>query len=108
MTAPILVQTGSGPAQLAFLKTSATQALDGTSGSAATTAFSSETAVLIAAPEAFHMEIGTNPTATTSSSYFPPGLYETGIHTNYKIAIIKSSASTNGYVWVTPYGGKDF
>lgn len=91
---------------VSFLKTSSTQKLDGTA-SDATTAFSTTqiTTVLITAPEDFHIEIGTNPIATTNSPYIPAGLYETALFPNELIAVIKTSAATAGDVWVTPYKG---
>lgn len=92
---------------VSFLKTASTQLLDGTSASDVTTAFSTTqiTTVLISAPEAFHIEIGTNPTATTSSPYIPAGLYELALFPNELVAIIKATASTAGAVWATPYKG---
>lgn len=98
-----MIDSNGRPINLGFIDTSSTQLLDGGSSSAATTAYSSPTAVLISAPESFHIAIGTAPTATTSTPYLPAGLYETAIKVGYKIAVIKSSAATNGAVWVTPY-----
>jgi hypothetical protein len=92
---------------VSFLKTESTQKLDGASGSDATTAFSTTqiTTVLVSSPEAFHIEIGASPTATTNSTYIPAGLYELALFPNELIAVIKASASTAGDVWVTPYKG---
>lgn len=100
------VDANGRPIPLSFLDTSSVQVLDGASASAATTAFTdSFTAVLITAPEAFHLERGSSPTATTSSTYLPAGLYETVLEKDDKIAVIKATASTAGAVWVTPYKG---
>lgn len=103
-----VIDTNGYPAPLGYLKTSATQKLDGTAVAATTTVFSTTNpvAVLISAAESFHIEIGSNPTATTNSTFLPAGLYETGLWPNFKVSIIKSSAATAGNVWVTPYFGK--
>lgn len=101
----LLVPGAQGTAaQLGYLLTASKQKLDGTAASASSTAFADGAAVLISAPEAYHLEIGVAPTATTNSTYMPAGLYETGIHAGYSIAVIKATASTAGNIWVTPYG----
>lgn len=83
-------------------QTASTQRLDGTSASAASTEFTSSSVVRISAPEEFHYEIGTSPTATTSSPYVPAGvMFEEHIPGGQKIAIIKATAATAGVVWVT-------
>ena len=105
-----ITDSNGDKAPLGFLDTGNTQKLDGGASSASTTVFNTTkpTGVLISAPEAFHVEIGSSPTATINSTFLPAGLYETGVRQGHSIAIIKASASTNGDVWVTPYQGDVF
>ena len=107
--APVVDSDGE-KVPLGFIDTSNTQKLDGAAGSASTTVFNTKVpvAVLISAPEAFHVEVGESPTATVNSVYLPAGLYETGVRPGHKIAVIKASASTAGDVWVTPYQGDTY
>ncbi len=93
------------PVNLGFLDTSSVQVLDGTSASAATTniAQDEEKGVLITSEESFHIEIGENPTATTSSQLLPAGIYETGIAANDEIAVIKAASATAGLVYISQY-----
>lgn len=49
-----------------------------------------------------HIQIGTNPTATTSSTFLPAGVVEyIGIKGGDKVAAIKRSGGTAGQLFVT-------
>ncbi len=86
-----------------FLATASTQKLDGNAGSAQlTTASTGNTLYQVTAPEAFCIEIGTNPTATTNSPFMPAGKHLIALKNGDKLAIIKFTGATAGLVWVTP------
>lgn len=88
------------------LNTAATQVLNGTSASAAATAFDTvqDTPVMLTSLEAYHYSIGASPTATSTTGLVPGGIaLSIYIPAGQTIAVLKHTDSTAGIVHVTPY-----
>ena len=83
-------------------KTDETQRIDATS-SAQSTAFTYDTFIRIASEDGMYVEIGLNPTATTSSMLMPPDHVEyMKVPAGYKVALL--AVGTNKIGFITPLG----